>query len=50
MIFRCIQCDTDRDSDEEDGTVSGPDGLICSRCVEADLDDMAYAHNLEPAL
>ena len=53
-IFRCLQCDTYRDADEEDNTAQTADGmgLICSRCVEADeadFEDLIYAHAQEGA-
>lgn len=52
-IFRCTECDETRDSDWEDGTALGPDGLICTLCVEdaeVDLADLIYAHNQEATL
>lgn len=56
MIFRCVECDETRDSDWEDGTALGPDGLICTLCVEdaedleIDMADMIYAHAQEATL
>ena len=54
-IFRCLQCDTYRDADEEDNTAQTADGmgLICSRCVEADeadLEVLIYAHGQEATI